>query len=54
MSKTNTDLTNPHGSILVPKTSKNSKETKKTFYQMTIIMMIALFSNEGWCYLKAS
>ena len=23
-----TDLTNPHGSILVPKTSKNSKETK--------------------------
>jgi len=44
-----------HGNCLVVlKTSKNSKETKKAFFQMTIITMIALFSNKGWCYLKAS
>ena len=39
MSQTNTYLTNPHGSILVPKTSKNSKETK-------IIIQMRLFHTD--------
>ena len=39
MSKTNTNLTNLHGSISVPKTSKNSKEAK-------IIIQMRLFHTD--------